>query len=240
MERKFNFSVDEFYHIYSRGVDKRIIFDDDNDRNRFIKLLFICNHSQPIVFRDLIRNTSLKDIFDFPADKTLVDIGAYCLMLNHFHLLLHEKKDGGISAFMLKILTAYSSYYNKKHDRKGKLFDGNFQAKHLASDRYLEYVYAYIHLNPVKIIYSDWKENGGILDTRKAKNFIENYHYSSYDDYVGIDRKEAKILNKVAFPGYFDQEDDFQKMLDSWLEFQREERRKIELEKLEKEEYDFA
>jgi len=232
MERKFDFSVDEFYYIYSRGVDKRIIFDDDNDRNRFIKLLFVCNHSQPIVFRDLIRNTSLKDIFDFPADKTLVDIGSYCLMSNHFHLLLYEKKDGGISAFMLKILTAYSTYYNKKHNRKGKLFDGNFQAKHLVDDRYLEYIYAYIHLNPVKIIYPNWKEEGGILDIKKAKNFIENYHYSSYDDYVGKNRKEAKILNKTAFPKYFESRGDFQKMLDFWLEFQREERK---LDKLEAE-----
>jgi len=222
MERKFEFSIDEFYHIYSRGVDKRVIFDDHNDRQRFIKLLFLCNHSQPIVFRDTVRDTSLIDIFDFPADQTLVDIGAYCLMTNHFHLLLHEKKENGISTFMLKLLTAYSSYYNKKHGRKGKLYDGEFKARHLDEDRYLEYVYYYIHLNPVKIIFPNWKEEDGVLDVDKAQKFIENYKYSSYDDYIGRERREIKILNKSVFPDYFEGKDDFGQMFSSWLNYRDE------------------
>jgi len=222
MERKFEFSIDEFYHIYSRGVDKRIVFDDDKDKQRFIKLLFLCNHSQSIKFREIVENTSFADIFDFPADQTLVDIGPYCLMSNHFHLLLHEKKEGGISSFMLKFLTAYSSYYNKKHSRKGKLFDGNFKAIHLNDDRYLEYIYSYIHLNPVKIIFPNWKEEDGVLDVNKAQKFIENYKYSSYDDYVGRERRESKILNKSAFPDYFEGKNDFKEMLDFWLDYKRE------------------
>ncbi|OHA59098.1 MAG: hypothetical protein A2370_02820 [Candidatus Vogelbacteria bacterium RIFOXYB1_FULL_42_16] len=222
MERKFSFSVDEFYHIYSRGVDKRTVFNDDNDRNRFIKLLFLCNHGQPISFRDIVEDKNLKDVFDFPADQSLVDIGAYCLMNNHFHLLIREKKESGTSTFMLKLLTAYSSYYNKKYERKGKLFDGTFQAKHLDTDEYLKYIYSYIHLNPVKIIYPNWKENGGILDVNKAKKFIENYRYSSYDDYVFMERQEGKILNKTAFPDYFETKNEFKEMLNFWLNYQEE------------------
>ena len=169
MERKFNFSVDEFYHLYSRGVDKRIIFDDDNDRSRFIKLLFICNHNEPISFRDLTTDHSLKDIFDFPADQSLVDIGTYCLIPNHFHLLIHGKKEGGVSMFIQKLLTAYSKYYNIKNDRKGSLFDGNFKAKHLDDDNYLKYIYAYIHLNPIKLICPKWKEEKGLLDIKNPR-----------------------------------------------------------------------
>ena len=223
MERKFIFSVDEFYHLYSRGVDKRIIFNDDKDRLRFIKLLFICNHNEPISFRDLSKNPSLRNIFNFEADQSLVDIGAYCLMPNHFHLLAFEKREKGISIFMKKLLTAYSKYYNTKNDRKGALFDGNFKAKHLDTDNYLKYIYAYIHLNPVKLIYSKWKEEKGLLDFELAKNFIENYTYSSYDDYVGKNRKSGKVLNKEAFPDYFEGLTGFKEMLDFWLKYQEDE-----------------
>jgi putative transposase len=223
MERKFNFSVDEFYHLYSRGVDKRVVFDDDNDRSRFIKLLFVCNHSESIVFRDLSRDSSLQDIFDFPADQSLVDIGAYCLMPNHFHLLVHEKKEGGVSIFMKKLLTAYSKYYNTKNKRKGALFDGNFKAQHLDDDNYLKYIYAYIHLNPVKLVYPKWREENGLFDVESAKNFIETYSYSSYGDYTGNNRKLGKILNRGAFPDYFEELNDFKEMLDFWLNYEEDE-----------------
>ena len=222
MERKFEFSVDEFYHLYSRGVDKRVIFDDDKDRQRFIKLLFLCNHSQSTRFREIVEDPSLADIFDFPADQSLVDIGVYCLMPNHFHLLIHEKEENGTSLFMQKLLTAYSKYYNTKNKRVGSLFDGNFKAKHLSEDRYLEYIYSYIHLNPVKLIYPNWKEDDGVLHVNKAQKFIENYKYSSYDDYIGRERRESKILNKSVFPDYFEGKNDFKEMLNFWLDYKRE------------------
>jgi len=219
MERKFNFATGEFYHLYSRGVDKRLIFDDDKDRERFLKLLFVCNHSQPVVFRDIIKNTSIKDIFDFPADKSLVDIGAYCLMPNHFHILLREKVEGGISFFMKKLLTAYSKYYNTKNKRTGALFEGNFKASHLDDDNYLKYIYAYIHLNPVKLIYPKWRENKD-FDLEKVTNFLNNYAYSSYNDYVGGGTRSAVILNQEEFPSYFDNFGDFSDMINFWLTYQ--------------------
>ena len=143
MARKIKFEVDEWYHCYNRGVDKRVIFDNDYDYSRFIKLLYICNHSQSIVFRDLLTNIPRGEFFDFPADQSLVDIRAYCLMPNHFHLLLDYKKEGGISFFMQKLLTAYSKYYNSKKKRSGSLFGGNFKATHLNMDEYLQYIYSY-------------------------------------------------------------------------------------------------
>lgn len=223
MQRKFEFSIDEFYHLYSRGVDKRIIFDDDKDCLRFVKLLLICNHSESIVFRELERDSSLVDILDFSADQSLVDIGAYCLMPNHFHLLVHEKQEGGISIFMKKLLTSYSKYYNIKHNRKGALFDGNFKAKHLDNDNYLKYIYTYIHLNPIKLIASQWRERKDSFDIELARKFIGNYAYSSYSDYVGVERKSGRILNKEAFPDYFRGLNDFREMLDYWLAYTEEE-----------------
>jgi len=222
MERKFEFSIGEFYHLYSRGVDKRILFDNDTDRLRFVKLLFVCNHRESIVFRDLEKNHFLKDVFDFPADQSLVDIGAYCLMPNHIHILMHEKIEKGISMFMQKLLTAYSKYYNTKNSRNGALFDGNFKARHLDNDNYLNYIYTYIHLNPIKLINSKWKEKESFLDVESAKNFIENYTYSSYSDYVGENRKSGKILNQQAFPHYFESLGDFKRTVDFWLNYKED------------------
>jgi len=225
MNRKFVFSIEEFYHIYSRGVDKRVIFIDDNDYYRFIKLLWICNHNDPIVYRDLIKNLPSHNVFDFSADQTLVDIGAYCLMPNHFHLLLYEKKEKGISIFMQKLLTSYSKYFNAKYHRTGTLYESVFKATHLDDDIYLQYIYAYINLNPVKLIFPKWKEESGNenFNNLKAKQFIEEYKYSSYQDHLGRNREQSKIINQKPFPEYFEGKNDFKEMFDFWLNYQEEE-----------------
>lgn len=126
-----------------------------------------------------------KSIRGEPSDddrEKLVNIGAYCLMPNHFHILVHEKSEGGISKFMLKLSTAYSMYFNKLNDRSGALFQGPFKAKHADNDEYLKYLFAYIHLNPLKIIDPNWR-NYGAIDRSKAESYVKNYPYSSFGDY---------------------------------------------------------
>jgi putative transposase len=200
MERKTSFAVDEYYHIYNRGTEKRQIFLDQNDKERFVKLLYLSNSQKSVVFRDIPQ----KNFFDFDRGDTLVDIGAYCLMPNHFHLLLREKIENGITLFMLKLGTSYSMYFNTKNKRTGRLFEGTFKATHADSDEYLQYLFAYIHLNPVKLIDHNWKERG-LADFNKADDFLRKYIYSSYLDYLkpGF-REEAIILSKKSFPGYFE------------------------------------
>ena len=214
MNRKFDFSIGEFYHIYNRGTDRRLIFLDEDDKERFQKLLYLCNSKKSIVFRDI--PIGLTYVFD--RGETLVDIGAYCFMPNHFHLLLHEKIGGGVSLFMQKLLTAYSTYFNKKHERSGGLFQGTFMATHVNNDEYLKYLLSYIHLNPVKIIDPKWKENG-IADKVGAKKYLQKYNYSSYIDYIGQNRKEQIILYTEAFPEYFSMIKDFSNFIDEWLSF---------------------
>lgn len=214
MERKIEFSIDEFYHVYNRGNDKRKIFVNKIDYERFIKLLFFCNSSKAVVFKT-IQNLTLDKI---DRGETIVDIGVYCLMPNHFHLLIHEKKDDGISLFIQKLSTAYSMYFNKRHERTGGLFEGRFKAEHADKDEYLEYLFAYIHLNPIKLIEPDWREKG-ISDMTKAKQFLKNYRYSSYPDYMSESRPEAAILNKSAFPKYFESHKEFEDYVDDWLNY---------------------
>ena len=214
MQRKFTFSEGEYYHVYNRGIEKRKIFLHDKDHKRFTKLLYVANGKRPFVFRD-IENKALNEI---DRGKPIVAIGAYVLMPNHFHILIKEIIEGGISMFMEKLLTGYSSYFNKRNERTGSLFQGPYQAQHANRDEYLKYLFAYIHLNPVKLIEPKWKENG-ILNRIKAKAFLDQYQYSSYQDYIQVVRQENAILSVKEFPDYFSKDNEFESFLEDWLMF---------------------
>jgi putative transposase len=214
MERKLVFAEKEFYHLYNRGVEKRKLFLDANDYARFVKALYIYNGTQPIVFRDVDH----KYFSDITRGDPIVAIGAYVLMPNHFHILVREIVQGGISKFMGKLQTSYAMYFNIRNKRNGALFQGPFRARHLDDDRYLKYVISYIHLNPVKLLESKWKEEG-IKNKKKARSFLAQYQYSSYQDYLGIDRKERIILNEEHFPGYFKELGSFDDEIEEWLSY---------------------
>mgnify|MGYP001562691362 FL=1 len=157
-----------------------------------------------------------KDIFIFDREETLVDIGAFCLMPNHFHLLLREKESGNVSLFMKKLLTAYVMYFNKKHERTGSLFEGKFKSEHAGTDNYLKYLFSYIHLNPIKIIEPKWRIEG-IKDKLKAQKYALNYEYSSYAFLGDGNRKWGKIIHTKNFPKYFSRATQYQRELFEWL-----------------------
>ena len=224
MQRKTEFAIDEYYHLYNRGVDKRIIFNDQNDYRRFLVLLYLSNSKQEVRLGDRFqRKSTLSDSFREEVSGELVSIGGYCLMPNHFHLLVREKVENGISTFMKKLLTGYSMYFNKKYERTGTLFEGRFKAVHVNNDRYLEYLFSYLHLNPVKLIDSHWRDNK-FFEKTKAKDFLGGYRYSSYQFYCGQKRPENKILDSKNFPKYFSGKNDFKSFIDNWLSFSEIER----------------
>lgn len=214
MERKITITEGEFYHVYNRGVEKREIFSDRNDRERFLRLLFLANSTNPFNFRDL----EGKGLIEIDRGTPLVAIGSYCLMPNHFHLLIKEITSGGISSCMEKLSTGYSMYFNKKHTRVGPLFQGRFKAQHVDTDEYLKYLFAYIHLNPIKLIDTHWKENG-IKNRAHAKRFLTGYRYSSYADFNGMKRDENEILTIDEFPAYFAEEHEFSHFINDWLSY---------------------
>ena len=211
--RKISFVSGEYYHIYNRGNSKQVIFRDKNDYARFLGLLFACNSSENFKIDNLNKKESL---FNVSRGNQIVYIGAYCLMPNHFHLLLTNIEEGGISKFMQKLITAYVMYYNKKYNRTGSLFEGKFKAEHVNKDQYLKYLFSYIHLNPVKLIEPEWKERG-IQNKSKVKKFLEQYQYSSYLDFLGIERLEKIILDKKSFPNYFYSKKDFKEEIFEWI-----------------------
>jgi putative transposase len=213
--RKTAFVPKEYYHIYNRGNSKQTIFHDEQDYQRFINLLYLSNTKKNFRVNDIS-----KDIFTFDRRERLVSIGVYCLMPNHFHLLISQMEDGSISKFMQKLTTAYSMYYNLKYKRTGSLFEGKFKSKHLGIELYLKYIFSYIHLNIIKLIDKNWKKDG-IKNKREAVEFLKNYKYSSYQDYLGITREENKILNRKSFPDYFSTRDKFKREVFDWLSYEK-------------------
>ena len=164
----------------------------------------------------------MTEIFDeekIKEEERLVNIGAYCLMPNHFHILLKEKEEGGVSKFILKLQTSYSMYFNIKNGRSGNLFQGKFKAKYVDDDEHLRYLFAYIHLNPVKIKDPENWEQKIIPNPAQAKKYLNNYRFSSYPHYLGEKRKEDVILNPSVFPEYFETKHEFSEFINDWINF---------------------
>jgi putative transposase len=218
--RKVSLVEGEYYHIYNRGNNKQIIFVDDEDRDRFIKLLYLCNSKKSFNFKEDIIQPKIS-AWDFERGEQIVAIGAWVLMPNHFHLYLKALPKQGlggnnITVFMGKLCTAYAKYFNKKYNRTGSLFEGKFKSVHIKDDIQSKYLFSYIHLNPVKLIQSDWKEVG-IKNKTEAINFLSTYKWSSYSDYLYSNRREAYILNRVLFPDYFVDPTIFKKEIFEWI-----------------------
>ncbi len=227
-QRSTPFIEGEYYHIYSRGNSKQNIFLDDHDRDRFLKLLYLCNSSFRVDFReDIVRNKI--EAWEFERGERIVSIGVWVLMPNHFHIYITIphilRKPGlrgnGVTEFMHKLLTSYSKYFNKKYARTGGLFEGRFQAVHVISDPQAKYNFSYMHLNPVKFIESNWKEEG-IKDWKKVRVFLDTYKWSSYHDHRKIVRPENKILNLEDFPSYFNDIKNFDAEINDWLTYYKE------------------
>lgn len=213
-ERAITFALGEYYHIYNRGADKRVIYTDPADYRRFIELLYLCNTTNAIVIRDIYRD--FRSIYEYDRGEPIVAIGAFCLMPNHFHILATPLVDDGISIFMGKLGTSHAMFFNKKHERRGALFEGKFKAQHADSDEYLKYLYSYIHLNPVKLIQSDWKEKG-IRDVLGGYAYASEYPYSSLQLYLQGDNT-GTILPQY-FPEYFLNLADQKEELMEWLQY---------------------
>lgn len=212
MERNIAFEQGEYYHVYNRGVNHNPIFFADADWKHFQRLLYLRNDARGHIRPDRCKTKVLQDI-DIP--ESLVNIQAYTLMPNHFHLLLSENREGGISKFMSKLLTSYSMYVNKKYNRSGPLMCRPFRSKHVNSDEYLRWVISYIHLNPLAYVVPDWEEKG-IDSLEEAKDCIRNYHFSSYVDYFEKQRDESVIINKESLPIFIAELEDVPNMIDCY------------------------
>ena len=190
------FGFREWYHCYSRGVDKRATFLDDHDYLCFLQLVYLAN-SDRILQRSSFSGFTHRERLQVPRGERLVAVGAYCLMPNHFHLLVQEATEGGISKFMQRLGTAYAMYFNAKYERTGNLFVKPFRSKHVNHDRYFRYVAQYIHLNAAEVYEPGWKQ-GRVDDIRALERNLCKFAYSSLPDYCSASRAEANLLDSSA------------------------------------------
>jgi len=196
------FAVDEWYHCYNRGVDKRRIFENARDYERFLIGLFVGNSDLPVHISNL-KSPRIQGVLrdeSFERGNPLVEIGAYCLMPNHFHLLIREVTEGGIARFMQKLCTGYTMYFNTKNERTGALLAGTFKSKHVSDDRYLKHLVSYFHLNPAELMDAKWKTGHAYLPTLTRD--LSQYRYSSLPDLVGERRPENALIGKSLFELY--------------------------------------
>lgn len=130
---------DSYYHVYSRGRDKAPIFSTPDDYAKFLE----------IIARYLsVESKTGKDGIPYPHLRDQLELNAYCLMGNHFHLLIYQHKRGGISLLMKSVLASYTSYFNRKYSHSGSLFESRYKAARIDNDSYLSHISRYVHLNP--------------------------------------------------------------------------------------------
>ena len=171
----------EIYHLLNRGVEKRNIVKDDSDRVRFIHDLFVLNDKDNVDpnhrFRGFHKSAGERE--------RLVDLHAFCLMPNHYHLLVSEREEGGISLFMRKLNMGYAKYFNEKYERSGVLWQGTFRKILIERDAHFLYIPFYIHLNPLDLTHPEWR-TGKVRNHNTALKVLKEYRWSSYFDYNGI------------------------------------------------------
>lgn len=215
----------EIYHVLNRGVDKRNIFLSEKDYFRFIHNLFEFNDTNPTFnlgrhfaknqLIDLRNQSPSQNQYVKKGRKLVVEIMAFCLMPNHFHLLLRQKVEGGITKFMRKLGIGYANYFNKKHQRTGTLFEGRYKLILVKREEHFIHLPYYIHFNPLDIVMPEWR-NKRIRDYKKAIKFLESYRWSSHLDYIG--RKNFPSLTQREFLlKVFKGSTNYKRMVASWL-----------------------
>jgi len=221
--RKIKFEIGDICHIYNRGANKAIIFNNDFDKWRFLQGTFLFNDensSSGILYEVGRKNNGrinfllLKDFIKNNQGNRdpLVRIMADCLMPNHFHFIIQEIKEGGISRFMHKLGTGYTCFKNKKDDRGGgSLFQGPYKAAKIENDEYLKYLVVYLNvINPGQLLEPKLKEKG-IKNIDGVIDFAGDYDWSTNKEYLGT--RESIIIDKGLLGEIFSNPEEYKKFV---------------------------
>ncbi len=196
---------DGYYHIYNRGVEKRTIFEDEQDYKVFLRYIKEGLSPKPNP-EELKKSFTLKGSSFQGVPHThknyykKVKLLVYCLMPNHFHFIIKQIQKGSMEGFMRSLATRYSMYFNKKYNRVGHLFQGIYKASMITNDSYLLHLSRYIHLNPLE-------------HTKDLYNA-----YSSYGEYLGLRR--TKWISTIEILSFFNNaKSDFLKSVNTYKNF---------------------
>jgi len=202
--RKTGFADDEYYHLVNRGVGKKRSFNDRKDYARFLLLVLFCQsptalNNPGFAVKDFLKTDKFhisQDLTNQIIKERYVELVSFCLMPNHFHLLVKQTRKGGISKYMQRVQNAYTKYFNTKNKTTGHLFQGPFRAVWVEDNDQLLYLSAYIHKNPVELTGPQGKEYG--------------YQWSSLTDYLNKNRWPTSLLKPEIILEQFNNKQEYQ------------------------------
>jgi len=180
--RKQPLLINEYYHIYNRGVDKRKIFEDLTDIERFVESANVFNQIEGIGSLANLRKSNQIELK--ALSKPLVAIVVYCLNPNHFHFILKQLEDNGIAKFMQKLQAGYTYYFNIKNSRSGSLFQGTYKSQIISNEKYFNKIIGYVNKN---------YQIHNIPKNKKELVFASDYEYEN-NNFKLVSKKEAKRI----------------------------------------------
>ena len=205
---------DQIYHVFNKTIDGKNVFQKNADLERTLTIFWYYRFISPSVplsrYLTLPRKIRINYHNILVETKQAVEVYSYCLMNNHFHLLLRQLSDKGISNYLSNIQNSFTRYYNTKNDRKGALFLNQFKAVRIENDEQLIHVSRYIHLNPL---------TGYLI---KEKSSLSDYQPSSFFEYLGKSDEIYNISNPEFILGFFKNLQDYKKFIYNRAEYQRE------------------
>jgi putative transposase len=213
--RKVPLVNDHFYHVYNRGISHIPVFITKKDYTRFIDLLGYYRLAPPLpTFSKLKRidRNERETLFKSLRKKKrkLVDVLCFCLMPNHFHLLLRQNQKGGISKFLSQIQNGYTKYFNIKNKRSGPIFQSKFKSVLIETEEQLLHLSRYIHLNPY---------SSAIVDSFQK---LKDYPWSSLPHYLSSGNLHNQFCQKEVVMSYFKNENEYEKFILDRADYQKE------------------
>lgn len=214
----------DLYHVLNRGVDKRKIFLDDKDYLRFIHNLYEFNDRKSVNNSLYFFNRTTEKYKgvghpyitkNFTSRKLLVKLHAFCLMPNHYHLLLSPIVKNGMPLFMKKLNGGYANYFNERYKRKGTLFESGYKRILVKNDSHFIHLPYYIHLNPLDLTAPEWRERR-LKDYEKTIKFLDSYRWSSHLDYNG-EKNFPSVTQRDFLLGFFGGPSGYRKGIRGWL-----------------------
>lgn len=210
--RKHPFITGSYFHVYNRGVDKRDIFGNEKDVERFLLCMKLFSYKDPVrslqlALREQEQNVDVRRLQILKEGKKLVSIVEYCLNPNHFHFILKQEIDGGISEFMKRLQGGYTRYFNDKNDRTGALLQGKFKSSYAEKENYFEMLFAYVmwnykvhnipknKLNLVRSSEEEYKaRNFYLVNTKEGNKFLK--WFGGYKNFLTHGKEMINIVRE--------------------------------------------